>query len=144
MTNIERLVLPMGLEFHDYLHDETKTVGYADSISFPSTEEDIRALLRHHSQKGEKVTIQGNRTGLTVAPEAAPAEEESPAEEVAEEEAPAEAAEVPAEEEVVTVAPVEEVPVEADEQMSIEENIAPEPSSREDKLRMIENLLRRN
>ena len=67
MTNIERLILPMGPEFHDYLHDETKTVGCADSISFPTTEAEVCALLRHHSEKGEKVTIQGNRTGLTVA-----------------------------------------------------------------------------
>jgi len=67
MTNIERLILPMGPEFHDYLHDETKTVGHADSISFPATEEEIRDLLAYHSAKGEKVTVQGNRTGLTVA-----------------------------------------------------------------------------
>jgi len=57
----------MGPQFRDYLHDETKTVGHADSISFPTTEAEVCALLRHHSRKGEKVTIQGNRTGLTVA-----------------------------------------------------------------------------
>ncbi len=67
MTNIERLILPMGPEFRDYLHDETKTVGHAETISFPTTEDEICALLRYHSEKGEKVTIQGNRTGLTVA-----------------------------------------------------------------------------
>ena len=67
MTNIEKLILPMSHEFHDYLHDETKTVGFADTISFPTTEEEICALLRCHKAKGEKVTIQGNRTGLTVA-----------------------------------------------------------------------------
>ena len=67
MTNIEKLILPMSEQFRDYLHDETKTVGYADSISFPTSEEEICALLRHHSAKGEKVTVQGNRTGLTVA-----------------------------------------------------------------------------
>ena len=67
MTNIEKLILPISEQFRDYLHDETKTVGYADSISFPTSEEEICALLRHHSAKGEKVTVQGNRTGLTVA-----------------------------------------------------------------------------
>lgn len=67
MSNIEKLILPMSEEFRDYLHDETKTVGHADSISFPTTEEEVRALLRHQSEKGGKVTIQGMRTGLTVA-----------------------------------------------------------------------------
>ncbi len=67
MTNIEKLILPMSEEFRDYLHDETKTVGHAETISFPTSEAEICALLRHHSAKGEKVTIQGNRTGLTVA-----------------------------------------------------------------------------
>ena len=67
MTNIENLIFPMGDEFRDYLHDETKTVGHADSISFPTTEAEVCALLRHHSEKGEKVTAQGMRTGLTVA-----------------------------------------------------------------------------
>ena len=67
MTNIERLILPMGPEFRDYLHDETKTVGHADSISFPTTEEEVCALLHRCSEKGVKVTVQGNRTGLTVA-----------------------------------------------------------------------------
>ncbi len=67
MANIEKLILPMSDEFRDYLHDETKTVGHADSISFPISETEICALLRYHSDKGEKVTIQGNRTGLTVA-----------------------------------------------------------------------------
>ena len=67
MTNIEKLILPMSEEFRDYLHDETKTVGHADSISFPTAEEEVCALLRHFSTQGEKVTVQGNRTGLTVA-----------------------------------------------------------------------------
>ena len=67
VTNIEKLILPMSEEFRDYLHDETKTRGHADTISFPTSEKEVRALLRHHSVRGEKVTLQGNRTGLTVA-----------------------------------------------------------------------------
>ena len=67
MTTIEKLILPMSEEFRDYLHDETKTVGHAESISFPTAEAEVCALLRHCSEKGEKVTVQGNRTGLTVA-----------------------------------------------------------------------------
>ncbi|MGN1001831.1 MAG: FAD-binding oxidoreductase [Oscillospiraceae bacterium] len=60
-------ILPMSEEFRDYLHDETKTVGSAESISFPTSEEEICATLRHFSQKGVRVTVQGNRTGLTAA-----------------------------------------------------------------------------
>lgn len=65
--NIENLITPIGEEHRDYLHDETKTVGTAQSISFPTSEAEISALLRHFSQKGERVTVQGNRTGLTAA-----------------------------------------------------------------------------
>ena len=67
MKDAEKLILPMSDEFRDYLHDETKTTGHADSISFPTTEEEVRSLLRRCGEKSEKVTIQGNRTGLTVA-----------------------------------------------------------------------------
>ena len=67
IIDVTKLIFPMSEEFRDYLHDETKTVGYADSISFPTTEEEVCVLLRHCSEKGEKVTVQGSRTGLTVA-----------------------------------------------------------------------------
>lgn len=67
MNNENISILPMSEEFRDYLHDETKTVGTAESISFPTTEEEICRLLRYFSKKGERVTVQGNRTGLTAA-----------------------------------------------------------------------------
>lgn len=60
-------ILPMSGEFRDYLHDESKTTGSAASISFPTDEEEVRATLRHFNQKGIRVTVQGNRTGLTAA-----------------------------------------------------------------------------
>lgn len=65
--NIEKLIIPISAEHRDYLHDETKTVGTAQSISFPTSEAEISALLRHFSELGERVTVQGNRTGLTAA-----------------------------------------------------------------------------
>lgn len=67
MTTTEKLILPMSETYRDYLHDETKTVGHAEAIAFPTTEEEVCALLRHCGAKGERVTVQGNRTGLTVA-----------------------------------------------------------------------------
>ena len=65
MNDITAKIFPMSAEYRDYLHDETKTVGRADSISFPQTEEDIRALLRRCAEEKTPVTVQGNRTGLT-------------------------------------------------------------------------------
>ncbi len=67
MVNIDQLITPMSDEYRDYLHDETKTVGAAESISFPKNEEEIKAILRHFTPQGICVTVQGNRTGLTAA-----------------------------------------------------------------------------
>ena len=67
MTNIQNLILPMSDAFRDYLHDETKTVGHAESIAFPTTEGEVCALLRHCKDTATRVTVQGMRTGLTVA-----------------------------------------------------------------------------
>ena len=61
------IISPVGEDYRDYLHDETKTVGRADSISFPRSEDEIRRTLRHFNTRGEKVAVQGNRTGLTAA-----------------------------------------------------------------------------
>jgi len=59
--------LPLNEEFTAYLHDETKTVGYAETISFPTSEDEIKAVLRRCRKEGTHVTVQGNRTGLTTA-----------------------------------------------------------------------------
>ena len=61
------LIHKMGEEYAEYLRDESRTVGSADSISFPRTEEDIRAVLRHCGETGCRLTIQGGRTGLAAA-----------------------------------------------------------------------------
>ena len=60
-------IFPLSEEYRDFLHDESKTVGRAESISFPADEGELRRLLRHFSERGERVTVQGNRTGLTAA-----------------------------------------------------------------------------
>lgn len=60
-----KVTSPVGEEFRDYLHDETKTVGFADSISFPTSEAELAAAMRYFHAKGTPVTVQGNRTGLT-------------------------------------------------------------------------------
>ena len=50
--------------FADYLSDESRTVGFADSISFPENEEEIRGIIRQCYEKNCRVTVQGGRTGL--------------------------------------------------------------------------------
>ena len=37
---------PMTREYAEYLHDESRSVGSADSISFPADEDEIRSVLR--------------------------------------------------------------------------------------------------
>ena len=63
-------MLPMTPEFGEYLRDESRSVGTADSISFPRTEDEIRSVLRSlHGVSGADgkpvaITVQGARTGL--------------------------------------------------------------------------------
>ena len=51
--------------YQQYLKDESRTAGYAESISFPQTEEEVRADLKEYCGRGIPVTVQGARTGLT-------------------------------------------------------------------------------
>lgn len=48
-------------QFPDYLRDESRRSGQADSLSFAHSAEDIATVLK----TGEAVTIQGSRTGVT-------------------------------------------------------------------------------
>jgi D-lactate dehydrogenase (cytochrome) len=49
----------------DYLRDESRRSGEAASISFPRTEDELRAHLRAARHLGHAVTVQGARTGVT-------------------------------------------------------------------------------
>ena|GEM_PF-4586657 len=51
--------------YQQYLKDESRTAGYAESISFPGTEDEVRADLKEYCGRGIPVTVQGARTGLT-------------------------------------------------------------------------------
>ncbi len=57
-------IYPMSEEYEEYLTDESKYSGYADSISFPKSEEEVAGILKELSQKGIPVTIQGGKTGI--------------------------------------------------------------------------------
>ena len=40
------LIRPMAAEYAEYLRDESRATGMAESISFPRTEEEVVAVLR--------------------------------------------------------------------------------------------------
>ncbi len=51
-------------DFEEYLRDESRKTGHADSISFPAGEEEVARTLAELWEKGVSVTVQGARTGL--------------------------------------------------------------------------------
>jgi len=61
------LIKNMNEDFEMYLRDESRTVGHAEGIAFPTSEEEIRAVMRECYDSGEKVTVQGGRTGIAAA-----------------------------------------------------------------------------
>lgn len=56
--------LPFTAEYIDYLRDESRRVGEAESISFPQTEMEVCDILRQMNEQGIVVTTQGARTGI--------------------------------------------------------------------------------
>lgn len=56
-------IFSINEQYEEYLIDESKFCGTAESISFPESEEEIAGILREMS--GEPVTIQGGKTGIT-------------------------------------------------------------------------------
>lgn len=59
------LVNDMENEYDQYLNDESRTVGKADYISFPTSEDDIVKIVSYAKKNNEKVTVQGALTGIT-------------------------------------------------------------------------------
>ncbi len=57
-------IVPLGSEHEDYLHDESRSTGFADSISFPATEEEVIEVVRATRARKESITVQGARTGI--------------------------------------------------------------------------------
>ena len=52
-------------ELPDYLRDESRTVGDADTISFPRTADELQQHVEKADRAGIPLTIQGARTGIT-------------------------------------------------------------------------------
>lgn len=63
MENI--LLEKMCEKYEEYLVDESKFQGWADSISFPENAEEVCRILRQMERDHIPVTIQGGKTGIT-------------------------------------------------------------------------------
>ncbi len=57
-------IKPFTDEFEEYGRDESRASGEASSISFPTTEDEVRAILEKLHAERVPVTVQGTRTGL--------------------------------------------------------------------------------
>ncbi len=54
----------LDARYQEYLRDESRRVGTAQSISFPGSEQEVRQILKEMSARGVGVTVQGARTGI--------------------------------------------------------------------------------
>ncbi|MEG1291702.1 MAG: FAD-binding oxidoreductase [Lachnospiraceae bacterium] len=57
-------IWPMEEKYQEYLIDESKYSGYADSISFPENEKDILEIVKRMKENHKDITIQGGKTGI--------------------------------------------------------------------------------
>ncbi len=58
------LIRQMTEEYKDYLFDESRTMGQADYIAFPDSEEELVQVVRWCARQGVPLTAQGGMTGL--------------------------------------------------------------------------------
>ena len=59
-----RLIKPLDQDYTEYLRDESRATGSAESISFPKSPSDVISIVQEMNNKGIPITIQGARTGL--------------------------------------------------------------------------------
>ena len=50
--------------YEGYCRDESRATGEASTISFPASEEEVRAIVKQMASTGTPLTVQGGRTGL--------------------------------------------------------------------------------
>lgn len=58
-------IRPMGDSYLDYLRDESRIQGQAETISFPETEADVQEIVNTLSPLKTPITVQGSRTGIS-------------------------------------------------------------------------------
>ena len=59
------LIQPLEDRHRDYLQDESRTSGIAESISFPKNEAQVQAIVKILLEQHQPITVQGSRTGIT-------------------------------------------------------------------------------
>jgi D-lactate dehydrogenase (cytochrome) len=52
-------------QINDYLKDASNTKGFCDAVYFPESVEDIQKILKKAAEQKTRLTVCGNRTGLT-------------------------------------------------------------------------------
>ncbi len=57
-------IKPLSSEYEEYLRDESRSTGTAETISFPENEAEIQQVLRELYSTHTPITVQGSRTGL--------------------------------------------------------------------------------
>lgn len=60
-------IRPIDEGYLEYLKDESRTVGFAETISFPSSESKVIDIVRRMGSTSTPITIQGARTGVAAA-----------------------------------------------------------------------------
>jgi D-lactate dehydrogenase (cytochrome) len=63
--NSNHLIQPLQDRHRDYLKDESRTSGKAESISFPENEVEVQAIVKTLLEQQTPITVQGSRTGIT-------------------------------------------------------------------------------
>lgn len=55
---------PCTTEYEEFLHDESRRLGHAEAIAFPTSEAEVVDIVRQASERGLTITTQGARTGI--------------------------------------------------------------------------------
>ncbi|HWQ79242.1 MAG TPA: FAD-binding oxidoreductase [Anaerovoracaceae bacterium] len=58
------LIRNLDDQYEDYLSDESKMKGFASSISFPKTKEEVAEIVRRMRGDTVSITVQGGKTGI--------------------------------------------------------------------------------
>jgi len=57
-------ISPYTTEYEEYLHDESRRIGRAEAIAFPTNEAEVVDVVKQARNHGLRITTQGARTGI--------------------------------------------------------------------------------
>ncbi|MGL5357324.1 MAG: FAD-binding oxidoreductase [Cetobacterium sp.] len=61
---MNKLIHQFEDKYEEYLSDESKFKGYADSISFPNSLDEVKKIVEEMNKSKKQITIQGSKTGI--------------------------------------------------------------------------------